>query len=418
MKTSKHNDITLIKVDKPDYFVKIAAKFRLLGALLPILCISAGFGQEFEIPENPLQGRFVFDQKGCIICHSVGGEGGEIGPDLGKEKYYGTFLEFASVMWNHVPEMLRQMRELNLPFPKFSKNEIVEMTAYLYYLRYLGEPGNLYRGKILINEKGCLSCHSIGGKGKHDAPAFDELSKFISPLYLAQSLWNHGPEMGSKLEKMGQRYPKFEKGEIGDLSAYIRAASTGSESEQVYLSPGNPQRGRKIYDQKNCSSCHSSKANGKIIAADLATLDWGYSVTEIAGVMWNHGADMREFMIDYNIEWPKFEGQEMADLIAYLYFIKFTDPPGDSEIGKRLFAEKGCATCHEKIGKDAMGIPDLTKSTSLSSSSKMIQIMLNHAPVMEEKILEKNLTWPEFTPVEMTHLYAFLSSIIKKPKSK
>jgi hypothetical protein len=41
----------------------------------------------------------------------------------------------------------------------------------------------------------------------------------------------------------------------------------------------------------------------------------------------------------------------------------------------------------------------------------MAQIMWNHAPVMEEKILEKVLNWPEFSGKEMTDLYAYLSSL-------
>jgi hypothetical protein len=34
--------------------------------------------------------------------------------------------------------------------------------------------------------------------------------------------------------------------------------------------------------------------------------------------MWNHGPTMRDALEARGLEWPEFEGNEMADLIAYL----------------------------------------------------------------------------------------------------
>lgn len=370
-------------------------------------------GQVLTMPKNPLKGRFVFEQKGCITCHSIKGEGGSIGPDLGQKKYYGSFLELAGIMWNHAPEMLRRMRELDLPYPEFSHTEMVELISYLYYLRYLGEPGDLYRGKILVNEKGCLTCHSIAGKGGKSAPAFDQLSKYISPLYMAQALWNHGPEMERLIKKMGLQRPQFGKGEIVDLSAYIREASKGSEREQVYMSPGNPQRGKTVLQEKGCLDCHAVNGEGKDLGPDFGDLEWDYSVTEIAGLMWNHGSEMAELMEMQKIVWPRFNGKEMADLIAYLYFLKFTDRPGEPHEGQTVFAEKGCINCH---GVDAKGdeyAPDLSASKGLGSTIDMARIIWNHAPIMEVRITEKVMRWPQFSGDEMRDLYAYLHELLK-----
>jgi cytochrome c551/c552 len=303
------------------------------------------------------------------------------------------------------------MRELGLPYPEFTRTEMVDLIAYLYFLRYLGEPGNLYRGKILVEKKGCLNCHAVGKKGEDLAPAFDQLSKYISPLYLAQSLWNHGPEMDKSLHEMGIERPTFEKGEIVDLSAYIRAASRGTERDKKYMSPGNPQKGKIIFKEKGCLKCHRVAKEGKDVGPALGKLELDYSITEIAGLMWNHGSAMGELMKEQNLKWPSFEGKEMADLIAYLYFLKFEDKPGDPGAGKKAFNEKGCVTCHGNDGHGGEIAPDLSKSTALSSSINMAQIMWNHAPVMEEKILEKVLNWPTFTGKEMTDLFAYLSSL-------
>lgn len=386
----------------------------LVLALFPLILLPrTSTAQELTMPGNPLKGRFVFEQKGCGACHSIEGESGKIGPDLGQNKYYGSFLELAGIMWNHAPDMLRRMRELELPYPEFSRTEMGELISYLYYLRYLGEPGDLYRGKILVKEKRCLACHAIGGKGGNRAPAFDKLAKYISPLYMAQAMWNHGPEMEKQIKKMGLERPKFEKGDIVDLSAYIREASKGTEREQVYMSPGNPQRGRLVFKEKGCLNCHAVNGEGNDIGPNLRELQWDYSVTEIAGLMWNHGSEMWKLMEEQRISWPRFSGNEMADIIAYLYFLKFADESGDPHEGKNTFAEKGCVHCHGMDAKGGEYAPDLSKSKSLVSAIVMVQIIWNHAPVMEEKIAEKVMRWPEFSGKEMRDLYAYLHEMLK-----
>lgn len=386
----------------------------LVVVMLFFLPVFSG-AQELTIPKNPLKGRFVFEQKGCITCHSIEGESGKIGPDLATNKYYGSFLELASIMWNHAPDMLRRMRELELPYPEFTRTEMAELIAYLYYLRYLGEPGDLYRGKMLVKEKQCLLCHSIAGKGGDRAPAFDKLAKYISPLYMARALWNHGPEMEKQIKKMGLERPMFEKGDIVDLSAYIREASKGTEREQVFSSPGNPQRGRLVFGEKGCLNCHAVNGDGKDIGPNLKELEWDFSVTEIAGLMWNHGSEMWELMQEQEMSWPRFAGNEMADIIAYLYFLKFTDDPGDPDEGQKVFTEKACGHCH---GADARGgeyAPDLSESKGLVSAIDLVQIIWNHAPVMEEKITEKVIRWPEFSGEEMRNVHAFLQHLVQSP---
>lgn len=387
------------------------SKWVLAGALYLVALSIPLNAQDVFMPENPLQGRVVFEQKGCITCHAIKGEGGDVGPDLGDKKFYGSFLELASIMWNHLPSMLGQMRELELPFPEFSRTEMVDLTAYLYYLRYLGEPGNLYRGKVLVKEKQCLTCHAIGGKGGKNGPSFDSLAKYISPLYLAQTLWNHGPLMEKKLKEKGLKRPVFHRGEIVDLSAYIRAAAKSSDTKQVYMSPGNPNNGRELFKKKGCFDCHAVNGLGADEGPDLGEFEWGYSITEIAGLMWNHGSAMASSMKEKEIRYPKFSGKEMADLIAYLYFLQFKDQPGSAQTGKKVFMEKGCNQCHGDNARGKDYAPDLTESHALSSPFNMVQIMWNHAPTMEERISEKTLEWPEFSGQEMRDLYAFLQSL-------
>ncbi len=43
---------------------------------------------------------------------------------------------------------------------------------------------------------------------------------------------------------------------------------------------------------------------------------------------------------------PRFSDDEISDLIAYLFFLQYFDPPGDVEAGKTVYIEKGCVLCH------------------------------------------------------------------------
>jgi len=111
-------------------------------------------------------------------------------------------------------------------------------------------------------------------------------------------------------------------------------------------------------------------------------------------------------------------GEEMADIIAYLYFLKFVDEPGDRVEGEKLFSSKGCITCHSVKGKGEEIGPDLATSRGVSSPIEMVQVMWNHAPIMEKKMREKRLPWPEFKGKDMPNLFAYLQSISKGGATK
>jgi mono/diheme cytochrome c family protein len=120
---------------------------------------------------------------------------------------------------------------------------------------------------------------------------------------------------------------------------------------------------------------------------------------------------MIEFMEEESLEYPQFEGNEMADLIAYLYFLGFEDQPGDADDGALVFADKGCGSCHEEGGQSAG--PDLSDLKTFNSRIKILQRMWNHASSMEDLLLIQNNEWPTLTTKEMQDLYAYLRSLSK-----
>jgi len=62
---------------------------------------------------DPAKGRKLFGSKGCVVCHSINGVGGEDAPDLSAanmEKPMNAF-EFAARMWRGAPAMIAMQED-------------------------------------------------------------------------------------------------------------------------------------------------------------------------------------------------------------------------------------------------------------------------------------------------------------------
>lgn len=383
-------------------------KGTILSFLVVVCLTTVVRGQGQDLPTDPLSGRLVFEAKGCLNCHSLSGYGGDHGPDLARDRFFGNAAELAAVMWNHVPAMIRSHRKLGATWESFSESEMRELMGFLYYLRYLGEPGSTLRGKTLVDEKGCTSCHgaSVQPPVSVSAPAFTDLGIDVSPVGLVQAMWNHGPAMMQRVTESNTEYPLLGPGDINDISAYLQMAAHGEGRSR--MAPGNPSHGKVVFEDKNCQSCHAVSPGTTSDGPNLYAQDLRSSVTEIAGLMWNHAPLMYRQMKTEQVAWPDFTGSEMADLIAYLYFLGFEDNQGDAASGRLVFEEKRCIDCH---GAKATGsAPDLLKGPRPNSLMDLSARMWNHAPEMEEVVLTRNMSWPEMTGDEVSDLFEYLHS--------
>jgi cytochrome c2 len=388
------------------------ALFIILARWVPAGAEGTRWAQEGWIPSEPLQGRIVFEQKRCTTCHSIGGAGGDIGPDLAEQTFSGTFLDLASALWNHIPDMVVHQKALDLEWPSFTDEEVASLISYLYYLRYLGVPGDEDRGERVYEDTGCPVCHRVGERGGGTVgPALDRLKQYASPIYMIQAIWNHGPQMQRQIREVGIERPRLNGRDIADLSAYIRSISEWNVDERIYLSPGNPNDGESVFREKGCIACHASHGEGGDIGPSLDQVDLSGGVTDIAAMMWNHAEEMQMAMGEEHISWPTFEGKEMADLIAYLYFVNFIDPPGDPEKGERLFEEKKCIVCHSIDGVGGTAGPDLARKEGLDSSAAILGRMFNHAQKMSETVLSKGETWPVLSGPQMRDIFSYLRAV-------
>jgi mono/diheme cytochrome c family protein len=175
-----------------------------VAALLVTLWSLPVYAQQGEV--SYAKGLSVFKDKGCAHCHAVFGRGGKGGPDLGKRKFYGTYLELAARMWNHFPPMYKKMQKENVEFHKVDSKEMGQLMTYLSFIRYRGEPGNEYKGQKLLKGR-CGPCHKFRGEGGDVGPEFDQSSGYMSTIRLVESMWNHGPDMMEVFREQNVKRP-------------------------------------------------------------------------------------------------------------------------------------------------------------------------------------------------------------------
>jgi cytochrome c2 len=366
------------------------------------------------LPGNPLEGSKIFTSKGCLRCHAVHGVGGATGPDLGQGILNRPLLEIAGVMWNHSPGMAHVFQKQRAVRPRFTAEEMASLLAFLYYLGSLDSPGDPEIGGRLFIDKGCQNCHSLGGKGGSAGPTLDNYSRYASPLFLTTALWNRGKAMAEAMEVLNLPRATFQGNDIPDLMAYLR--SVGGGIERIYVPPGNPRSGQKLFATMACAKCHPVTDGSKGIGPDLRVKLKG-SLMQISGAMWNHGPKMWGRMVQMRIDVPTLVTEEMSDLISYLYFLQFIDPPGDAKRGRIVYQQKRCAACHAfpEVGMTAG--PDLAKIKKLETPIEVITAMWNHAGGMEEMMLKQSVAWPILKGGETADLIAYLLSIRKGPGS-
>lgn len=384
---------------------------------ITILFLFAKASAQF-LPEDPTKGNRLFISKGCVRCHAFKGEGGKIGPDFGRVDLGNTQLELAVKLWNHIPSMNVGMERAKMSKPNLTGQEFTEISAYLYFLKFFDEPGNAARGRSIFNEKGCGTCHPVSGKGKEGEPGLDQFPQNISPIFLTQSIWNHGPVMIAQMVKLGMKWPEFKSTEMMDLLEFIKLNAKGTK-ETAFITPGNPKEGKQIFASKGCIKCHAVRGEGGKEAEDLGKKAKTFykSLTQVASIIWNKGPAVLNKMSQTSVGIPKFTSKEMADLIAYLYFLHFVDDPGDPNNGKKIFSKSGCSECHGLDGKPGeLMTVSLSKYQKVTSPMEIVAGIWSHSARIEKAMKEKGSPWPQFKKEELADLLEFIRTPKKKQK--
>ncbi len=394
---------------------KARVAVAIVTATLPLILACAlafAAGDDEGLPSGPiLEGRTVFEAKGCSQCHGILLEKGEQrpGPDLGRQRSWSDLMQLAGSLWNHTPAMLERMRVQGVTRAKLSPKEMEGLSAYLLYLNFLDTPGDAARGETLFETRSCARCHQLRGRGGTSGPRLDDLSPFASALFLAQALWNHGPGMLAKLAELGVERPRLEGRDVADLAAFIRGPDHAVVSPaEIANQLGSPRAGKALFESKGCIKCHAIDGQGSTRGPDLGAPRPMRQIDQMAGALWNHGPAMWADMKAMGLSFPRIDGPQMADLLAYLYFAQFLNVRGDKERGAGIFREKSCADCHAASDKGQRIGPDLSTTDAVRSPLAWASATWNHAPAMADRMRIEGKPWPTFADDEMRDLFTFL----------
>jgi mono/diheme cytochrome c family protein len=375
-------------------------------ALLLTTAVSAR-GQErppqpFEPTWANLAGGRVFTEKGCGLCHAIRGAGPTAGPELAKIERK-SFFDIGAAMSNH-------LRGVSIPKPSLSADEVTSLIAFLFTLQYYDQPGDAKAGEQAFAAKGCVQCHEVGGQGGRRGPSLDFLKYANSPVLVAVALWNHGPEMAEAVERRGIPRPTFTGKELGDIVAFIGAAAKEGSGAPASVDPGVPGRGEKLFKAKQCVACHSVGGQGGRIGPELGKAKPHHvSLTDFAALMWNHGPKMWARMQERGIQIPRLKGQEMADIVAYLYVSRYFDQEVSPARGQQVLTDKGCLTCHAVRGQGGRTAADLATYRAARSGPALIAALWNHPRYLPKE--RREVPWPLLTGQELADMAALLGSL-------
>ncbi|HEX6558625.1 MAG TPA: c-type cytochrome [Longimicrobiales bacterium] len=359
---------------------------------------------------DPARGERLFKDK-CTRCHGADAGGTTSAPALRKAGQPRQPLELAGLIWNHSPQMTAKARDLGVGRPVLTGAETGDVLAYLYSLNFVDAPGNAARGLVLLKEKKCVTCHTAGTPAPTDAPSLRDLARFGSSVAMLDAMWWHAADMQDEMRAQQLQRVTLNGDDMSHILTYLRSLAGSAQSAPTRLS-GDAREGAKLFSVKGCNRCHAIYGYGGRIASDLGVRSLPRTPGAIAGLLWNHGSRMRQLMERYGVPLPNFTRDELTNLVAYLYFLGFSDPAGDAARGRALFLSRGCVRCHA-TRSDARALvgPDLSRSQAVLSPLEAARLMWDHAPKMESKLREYGLKWPQFQHNELSDLLAYLNSL-------
>jgi len=256
----------------------------------------------FEKPGDAGRGKLAFAQKHCASCHGITVSPNPAAPPVARWESLADPIVLAQQMWNHGPAMREAFAKQKLAWGELTAQELTDILVYLQHLpetkdlaqNFLFPPAD--SGSALFQSKGCSGCH-VGKLALETRLRNQTLTQIVVDM------WNHQPSMKNPPPQLSQE-------EMRQIIGFIWA-------KQYFRGDGNAERGKKVFDEKSCSSCHNDVGAGTG-APKLGKGKDAYSDITIVAALWEHGPRMLESMQRRNVAWPRFTTQQMADLIAYL----------------------------------------------------------------------------------------------------
>ncbi len=158
-----------------------------------------------KLDEQVVAGKRAFEHRNCNDCHTILGFGGYYAPDLTRA-YYRIGEDGIRRRLQH-PEVVFADSYRKMPQQHLSEQEITDIITYLKWVsnienhdwppqdsrtRWKASTDRLLAsatmspGAALIQQEGCLACHSLGDQGESIGPRFEWIGAKHNASWIAE----------------------------------------------------------------------------------------------------------------------------------------------------------------------------------------------------------------------------------------
>jgi ubiquinol-cytochrome c reductase cytochrome b subunit len=309
-------------------FVAWVITYAILGHFSqPGVLVSGKLAVSAALPPEARKGAELFQKQGCMACHTVNGQGGNIGPNLSKEGQAGRSPEWIAQQIrdpkSHAPSTVMPS------FGSLSDSQIKSLVKFLESLGKSGDPppdhkasshqpketaelpavstpppagggqvgsggslsGSAEEGKKLFHSMACIGCHTINGTGGSVGPDLsDEGEKGRSLSWIKEQI--RQPEKHDP-DTLMPSFASLSDQKVDNLAAYLESLKAAGEENkgkgavsptpspvqatekkaspkcppehavQALFLVGNPSRGEVLFN-KNCTRCHGPEGTDRV----------------------------------------------------------------------------------------------------------------------------------------------------------
>ncbi|MDP2643683.1 MAG: c-type cytochrome [Desulfobacterales bacterium] len=225
----------------------------------------------------------------------------------------------------------------------------------------------LAKGREIFKAFGCRGCHKVDGIARvKTGPPLIRLGEKVKRDWLYR--WLINPEGYLKKTRMPDFKPS--KQEAADMVAYIFSRFKAGNADNKIS--GSSERGKRLFGEFRCLSCHAVEGKGGDIGPDLTKVSsklkpqwlyrwiktphsaWSETKMPDYGLLDQEVSDIVTFIGEEYSDFELEEGQVKKDLKLLA--------GGDAINGKELIKTYGCTGCHEIEGVEDRGEigPELT----------------------------------------------------------
>lgn len=321
---------------------------------------------------DPVRGAAVLESRRCTGCHRLQG----VWDTAGINKLFKTRLSPArliGVIWNHAPQMWSGNDAAGAFATALQESDAADVLSYFLAAGYFEPIGDPRRGALRFNKLRCGTCH-----GSSDVTRWTVIA---NPVDLLGAMWQHAAEMKKAMDARSMTWPSLSTDDMRDLLSFI-ASRTDRSSHKPQSVVGRADRGLQLFQDRECAMCHQG-----VLSLDGNPFE--HSLTELAASIWNHAPMLTRNLVPMG-------RQDIADLLAYLWKLRYFEETGNALRGKMVFEGKGCGSCHADAGK----------WTALSSAGALRAVWAHYRPWRESRMT----AWPRFLGDEMADLVAYWNS--------